>query len=73
MPQTANTPAPHELLELHELIRTEIIGVKKLETSLPLVEDQELRTFMEQSLTMKKNTLHQCEQFCFKMEHQRLQ
>lgn len=73
MAQSTTNPAPHEMLELHELMHSEIIGVKKLQASMPMVGDSELRTFMEQALNMKKATLHQCEQFCLKMDHQRLQ
>lgn len=73
MAQSSTTAAPHEMLELHELMRSEVIAIKKLKTSMPLVSDGDLKACMEQALTMKKNTLNQCEQLYFKMQHQRLQ
>lgn len=73
MAQSNTNPAPHEMLELHELMRSEIIGVRKLQISMPMVGDSELKAFMEQALNQKRTTLHQCEQLCLKMDHQRLQ
>lgn len=55
--------APHELLELHELINTEIVGAKKAQASLSMVQDEELKGFIQDSLNSKKSSLEQMQQF----------
>lgn len=48
---------PHEMLELHELIRSEALCSKKIQTTLALVDDPDLKSFMQLSLQSKKDTL----------------
>ena len=55
--------APHELLELHELINSEITCTKKLQASLALVKDKDLHSFMERSIQLKKDTLNNYREF----------
>lgn len=53
----------HELLELHELFSNEIIGVKKDQTSISMVQDEELKNFVQESLNTRKNTIQQMQNF----------
>ena len=55
--------APHEALELHELLRSEITGYKKLKTSIIMVEDNELKDFMKESMDFKKENIEQLQRF----------
>ncbi|MBC8016172.1 MAG: hypothetical protein H7X79_10585 [Sporomusaceae bacterium] len=50
---------PHEMLELHEIIRSEALCSKKIQTTLAIVDDPDLRSFMQLSLQSKKDTLTQ--------------
>jgi similar to spore coat protein len=67
------TLAPHETLELHELIRSEVVCVKKLQASMAMVQDQELSSFMHDSVKAKATALTELEQLYFKGQHNRLQ
>lgn len=55
--------APHEALELHEMLRSEITGYKKLKTSIIMVEDNELKDFMKESMNFKKENVEQLQRF----------
>lgn len=55
--------APHEMLELHEIINSEITCTKKLQASLGIVKDLELKSFMERSIQLKKDTLNNYRDF----------
>lgn len=55
--------APHEALELHELIRSELTGYKKLQTTLVMVEDNELKEFMKESMKIKRENIEQLQNF----------
>jgi len=55
--------APHETLELHELLSTNIIGVKKATATLNMVNDQELKIFLTSSLDGKKINLRELQEF----------
>jgi len=55
--------APHEALELHELITSELIEYKKLQTTLGMVEDNELKDFMKESMKIKKENIEQLQIF----------
>ncbi len=55
--------APHETLELHELLSTSIIGVKKATATLNMVNDQELKNFLTSSLDGKKINLRELQEF----------
>jgi len=53
----------HELLELHELFSNEIIGVKKDQANISMVQNEELKNFVQESLNSKKNTIQQMQNF----------
>ena len=55
--------APHEVLELRELIDINLVGAKKVQASMDMVEDEELKTFMESCLDTKKNNIDSMENF----------
>jgi similar to spore coat protein len=55
--------APHEALELHEIIRSEVTAATKLQASLAMVMDPELKTFMENVLKSKKEILANYQDF----------
>lgn len=55
--------APHEALELHELMLSEITGYKKLQTNIIMVEDNELKAFMKESLGFKRESIERLQQF----------
>lgn len=57
------TLAPHETLELHELLRSHIAGIKKLETSLSIIQDQDLAALAQADVQAKKQQLHDIQQF----------
>ena len=48
---------PHELLELHEIINSEVTCTKKLQASLGMVSDVDLKSLMEHSIQLKKDIL----------------
>ncbi|MBC2581634.1 hypothetical protein [Clostridium sp. DJ247] len=55
--------APHELLELHELMNASIVAAKKTKVSMSMVQDQELKSFMQESFNLKKSSLKQMQDF----------
>ncbi|MDP4142855.1 MAG: hypothetical protein Q8936_00025 [Bacillota bacterium] len=59
----ASKLAPHEALELHELMDCEISVVKKLKASLPMVQDNELKEFMENRIRNKSQQIDEMIQF----------
>lgn len=59
----ANTLAPHEMLELRELMDTNLIGAKKMKASMPMVQDDELKSFMERCLDSKKDNINSMQTF----------
>lgn len=46
--------APHEAIEVRELISQEMLGIKKINASMNMVDDNELKNFMKDSLAAKK-------------------
>ncbi|WP_315071727.1 hypothetical protein [uncultured Clostridium sp.] len=48
---------PHEAIEVRELINQEMIGIKKISSSINMVNDNELKNFMQDSLASKKTAL----------------
>lgn len=55
--------APHEMLELHELMNSEIVSLKRTESSMSMVQDAELKNYIQQSLNSKKSALQQMQNF----------
>lgn len=54
--------APHEALELHEILRTESLGATKVQAMLPMVTDAELKAFMQESLQRKQDRIQRLRQ-----------
>lgn len=50
---------PHEAIEVKELMIQEILGVKQLSSSLQIVQDMELKNFMQDTLASKKHLLNE--------------
>lgn len=63
MTNSKNCLTPHETLELHELISSEVTGAKKLQANLGTVKDSELKSFMQTCLNNKKNNIQAIDQF----------
>ncbi|KUO62578.1 MAG: hypothetical protein APF84_02180 [Gracilibacter sp. BRH_c7a] len=45
-----DTLAPHETLELHEILRFKQTEIKKIKANMALVEDEKLRSYMQDCL-----------------------
>ena len=60
--------AAHEMLHLHELINSEITCTKKLQASIGIVKDPDLKSFMERSIQLKKDTLNNYRDFYYNSE-----
>lgn len=58
-----NGLAPHEMIELRELMDTNVIGAKKMQASIPMVEDDELKSFIEKCLDSKKENISSMQTF----------
>ena len=55
--------APHETLELHEIIRSEVTAATKIQASLAMVQDRDMKAFMQTCLDTKQNALRQYQEF----------
>jgi len=53
--------APHETLELHELLSSDSAQIKKLSSIISNVRDQDLKTYLETYLDFKKNNFEAVE------------
>ena len=62
--------APHEALELHEIIRSEITAATKIQASLAMVQDKDMKTFMQNCLTAKQAALRQYQDFYNSVQRQ---
>lgn len=49
--------APHEAIEVRELINQEILSIKKFGASIDMVTDVELKSYMQDTLSSKKTAL----------------
>jgi similar to spore coat protein len=58
-----NQVAPHEILELHELLNLNILGVKKLNASVSMVQDETLKNLMQNSINGKKMKIQELQNF----------
>lgn len=54
-----DTLAPHETLELHELLRAKQIEVKKIQTNLAMVRDENLHAFMKDCLESSRASMRE--------------
>ena len=48
---------PHEAIEVKELVIQEMLGIKQLSSNMQIVQDAELKSFMQEALTTKQNSL----------------
>jgi hypothetical protein len=63
MDNNSNGLAPHEMIELRELMDTNVIGAKKIQASMTMVEDDELKSFMQRCLDSKKDNISSMQTF----------
>ncbi|MDS0527370.1 hypothetical protein NNC19_16895 [Clostridium sp. SHJSY1] len=54
---------PHEIIELRELLDSNVVGAKKIQDSMSKVNDDELESFMEKCLDSKKENISTIENF----------
>lgn len=57
------TLAPHETIQLRELMSSSILGYKNINASLPMVEDSELKSFLTNTLNAKKASIEEMHNF----------
>ena len=55
--------APHETIELRELLGNEVLGYKKLNSNINMVQDNELKTFMQNCVNNKKTKIEELQGF----------
>ncbi|MCW2277085.1 hypothetical protein [Heliophilum fasciatum] len=58
------TLAPHETLELHELLRSEVLTAKKLKATIPMIQDPDLKTATTNCLNARMRKINDIQQFC---------
>lgn len=61
--QQQTTLAPHEILQLHEILGSQMISTKKLESSSSAIQDQELAAFVQEMVNVKKQQMQDIQQF----------
>ena len=49
--------APHEAIEVREYINQEMLDIKKISASINMVNDAELKNYMQDSIASKKTAL----------------
>lgn len=59
----------HEAMELHELMNNYMVGIKHINAEMSKVNDEELKSFMEDSLNNKITKLQEISEF-FNSENQ---
>lgn len=60
----SNNPiAPNEILELHELLNVNLIGAKKISANMGMVQDENLKILMKESLNNKKTKIQELQNF----------
>lgn len=60
--------APHETLELRTLLGSEVLAAKKLKSTIPMVQDNELKTFMTDCYNSKISNIQTMTNFVIKQE-----
>ncbi|MGI6450736.1 MAG: hypothetical protein ACOX3R_10770 [Desulfitobacteriia bacterium] len=53
----------HEMLELHEIIRSEVTCAKKTQANIGAIMDADLKSFMQDSLEKKKRIINKYHDF----------
>lgn len=54
--------AAHEIIDLREILTTEVVSAKKLKASMAMVQDSELKSFMQTSLDAKMRAIEEMQQ-----------
>lgn len=49
--------APHEAVEVREFVSQEMLGIKKISASMNMVNDPELKSYMQDSVSTKQSAL----------------
>lgn len=49
--------APHEAIEVREFVSQEMLGIKKINASMNMVNDTELKSYMQDSVAAKQSAL----------------
>lgn len=57
-----NSLAPHETLELHEILSMEAVEIKKLGATISMAQDQELKDFIQDSINIRTKTIEKIQQ-----------
>lgn len=57
----------HETLNVHEALRCAAVGLAKMEMMRPVVNDADLKRFVDQEINSKKKELEQLENFAHKI------
>lgn len=52
-----NNLSPHESLELKELLSSNLIVAKKLKVNMDMIQDVDLKSYMDRRLTTKLNCI----------------
>jgi|GEM_PF-2782278 len=55
--------APHEILELHQLLNSNILASKKLNATVSMVQDENLKAIIQNSLNNKKARIQELQNF----------
>lgn len=55
--------APHELMELHEILTFKTLCATKASAMIPMVQDQEIKTLLQSDITTSKQNIQQLEEF----------
>lgn len=61
--QQQTTLAPHEMLELREILDSDMTCTKKLESTVIALQDPELTTFVQDLVNVKKQEMRDIQQF----------
>lgn len=62
-----NKLAPHETIQLRELMSSSILGVKNMQLSLDMVSNPELKGFLTNTLNAKKASIEEMHNFVTKI------
>lgn len=55
--------APHELMELHEILTFKTLCATKASAMIPMVQDPEIKTLLQSDITTSKQSIQQLEEF----------
>lgn len=48
---------PHEAIEVREFVNQELLGIKKISASMNMVNNPELKSYMQDSISAKQSAL----------------